>query len=160
MSKILEEYYKENKKNLINRIRGKAGNVIDAEDVVQETFARALKHIDNYDNRRSFEGWILGILYNALSDFRREERMHGMPGMEEPLFDLEEAHEAKDMAYQAINKAEGITKDILVLCFVKGYTPKDIADILSTSPYVVRHTLSRFTKKLKNSWHKSAETTV
>jgi RNA polymerase sigma-70 factor (ECF subfamily) len=149
----LEEFYKANRQNLINKIRGKLGNSIDAEDVVQETFSRALKHWDHYDPSKPLEGWIVGIMYNALSDFRREERMHGMPAFEEPLYDVEEAHAVKDIAYKALALTDGTEKQILTLCFSRGYSLKDIADILTLSPYIVRHTVSRFTKKLKNKWH-------
>ncbi len=147
--KQLKEYYENNRKNLLKKIKGKLNNVSDAEDVVQETFAKALKYWGNYDHNKPLDGWITGILFNSLSEFKREERMHGMPALEEPLFDIEETHAVKDLAHKAIAKVEGRDKDILTLSFVKGYPDKDIGDILGVASHNVRQVLSRFRKRLK-----------
>ena len=41
------------------------GNEPDAEDVVQESFLRAWRHLPNYDGRASFSTWVFRIATNC-----------------------------------------------------------------------------------------------
>lgn len=54
-----------------------AGNDQDAQDLVQEAFARAWTHRDRFDPSRSFEAWVIRILQNVFLDsVRRYEHKH------------------------------------------------------------------------------------
>ena len=46
----------------------------DIEDIVQETFLKAFKHLKNYDPKRKFSNWLLTIAKNLLIDKVRRER--------------------------------------------------------------------------------------
>jgi len=47
----------------------------DAEDVVQETFCRAFRHLDRFDGARSFRTWLFAIWYRRCMDvFRKRSR--------------------------------------------------------------------------------------
>lgn len=52
------------------------GNEFDAEDVVQETFLRAYKQIQNYESRSSFGTWIYRIASNYALDLIRSRKRH------------------------------------------------------------------------------------
>jgi|ERR1044071_550255 RNA polymerase sigma-70 factor (ECF subfamily) len=53
------------------------GNDQDAQDLVQEAFARGFEHLDRYDKNRPFEAWIIRILRNVYLDaVRRYEHKH------------------------------------------------------------------------------------
>src|SRR5687767_13244948 len=52
------------------------GNEFDAEDVVQETFLRAYKQLDNYESRSSFGTWIYRIASNYALDVIRSRKRH------------------------------------------------------------------------------------
>src|SRR5438874_1618485 len=55
------------------------GNDADAQDLVQEAFARAFEHRDRYDERRPFESWIFRIFRNIYIDsIRRYERRNAV----------------------------------------------------------------------------------
>lgn len=45
-----------------------------AEDIVQETFMRAWKHLDRFDPERSFRAWLFSIGRNAALDRLRRRR--------------------------------------------------------------------------------------
>lgn len=51
------------------------GNEQDAEDLVQETFLRVYKYIDNFDGRASFSTWIYRIATNCSLDFLRARKV-------------------------------------------------------------------------------------
>lgn len=56
-----------------------SGNDQDAQDLVQEAFARAFEHKDRYDPNRPFGAWVNRILYNVFLDgVRRYERKHSV----------------------------------------------------------------------------------
>ncbi|MDD9150003.1 MULTISPECIES: RNA polymerase sigma factor SigW [unclassified Sporolactobacillus] len=50
------------------------GNRQEAEDLSQETFIRAYKHIDQFDNNRSFSTWIFRIATNLSIDSLRRKK--------------------------------------------------------------------------------------
>jgi RNA polymerase sigma-70 factor, ECF subfamily len=52
------------------------GNEFDAEDVVQETFLRAYKQLDNYESRSSFSTWLYRIASNYALDLIRSRKRH------------------------------------------------------------------------------------
>lgn len=53
------------------------GNDQDAQDLVQEAFARGFEHHHRYDPNRPFEAWIMRILHNVYLDLvRRYEHKH------------------------------------------------------------------------------------
>ena len=50
------------------------GNADDANDVTQETFIRAWKHIKKFDRGRSFKTWVMTIAKNASLDFIKKKK--------------------------------------------------------------------------------------
>lgn len=55
------------------------GNDADAQDLVQEAFARAFEHKDRYDPSRPFSAWLNRILHNVFLDsVRRYDRKHNV----------------------------------------------------------------------------------
>lgn len=50
------------------------GNRQDAEDVCQETFLQAFRHLRRYDRERSFKTWLLTIAYRRALDMLRKRR--------------------------------------------------------------------------------------
>jgi RNA polymerase sigma-70 factor (ECF subfamily) len=50
------------------------GNAQDAEDITQETLARAWNHFESFDSRRSFEAWLFRIAQNLMIDWNRRKR--------------------------------------------------------------------------------------
>ena len=52
------------------------GNEQDAEDVVQETFLRAYKQLENFESRASFGTWLYRIAANYSLDLIRSRKRH------------------------------------------------------------------------------------
>lgn len=70
----ISSYYKENKDVLIKSLVRRAGSHEDAEDIVQETFYRALKYRHTQDECRPLEGWVVRIVQNCLKDFWNKQK--------------------------------------------------------------------------------------
>ena len=81
---ILEIHYNRNRDVLTKKLAGRVGTRYNAEDVVQEAYARALKYFRawTYDGvgteLDSFNRWFTTILNNACREFQYEERGQGM----------------------------------------------------------------------------------
>ncbi len=61
---------------LVQFITGRAANVQDAEDIVQETFLKAYQHIDSFDGRYAFKSWLFTIAYRVAVSVYRKKRPH------------------------------------------------------------------------------------
>lgn len=59
---------------LLTVLRRRLTGVADAEDVVQETFARAWQKIAFYDDRYQFSTWLYTIALRLATDYQRRER--------------------------------------------------------------------------------------
>jgi len=52
------------------------GNAADAEDVAQETFVRAYRHLGDYDPRHKFSTWLFTLARNGAIDRLRWRQRH------------------------------------------------------------------------------------
>ncbi len=69
-----ETLYLGYKENLLNFIFKLVGNSQVAEDIMQETFVRALVHIKDWKPKASFKTWLFHIAVNLTRNYWRRER--------------------------------------------------------------------------------------
>lgn len=50
------------------------GNAHDAEDITQDTFVKAWRHIKRFDERKSFKTWVFSIAKNTALDFLKKKK--------------------------------------------------------------------------------------
>src|SRR5438067_1285560 len=78
------------------------GHVQDTEDLVQETFLRALRRWDSYRAGTNLRAWLLRIACNALVDGKRKKARHRQePLAAEPSDRLPEVDHDLETAEQA-----------------------------------------------------------
>ena len=71
MNKQLEREYRQSRDERLKRIRARGLSPDEAEDVVQETFYRALKYIDTFNPEYSdLNVWLDRIMSNAIKDYK------------------------------------------------------------------------------------------
>lgn len=155
---VVEKFYVENRDTLIKRVSFRAGGEYNAEDVVSEAFARALKYWNSFDPKRHELGaWFSSILNNALKDFKREELQYGM------CVDIDEEEcggfhpstidrDVMSVIYEMIEEKEGHTKDILILHFKYQYKVAEIVDVVNIPRETVKKTLVRFKSDVRNKF--------
>ena len=76
-------------KRLYNFVRHHIGNCQDAEDVTQETLARAWRHFEQFDPQQPFESWVFRIAKNLLIDESRRKRRRQEISLDTPPAYLE-----------------------------------------------------------------------
>ena len=124
-----------------------------AEDLTQETFVRAYKHLDKFQMRKtSYASYLITIAHNLLVNYYRSPKpisieATGVDVPEEIWSDIETKDNLRSM-WRAIQHLPSNERDILYLKYQKGYKVKDIAKIVGKSENAVKLTLSRARKKL------------
>ncbi len=131
----------------------------DADDVVQETFLRAYRHIDRYDPERRFATWLFSIGKNLASNHRAadrrradvEERSATTRGANGAAVSLPRAHllAEADEVWQAARRLLGEDAySALWLRYTRELSVKEIAQELGRSKVAVKVMLFRARRKL------------
>jgi RNA polymerase sigma-70 factor, ECF subfamily len=143
------------------------GNPQDAEDVLQETFIKAFRHIQGFDGRAEISTWLYRIATNeALMVLRRkhpemvsvEEPASSMMEDQDPLqivdwccIPEEELMSAEGRAYldQAIGTLPASLRLVFLLRDIEGLSTRETAEVLSLSETAVKTRLSRARLRLR-----------
>jgi RNA polymerase sigma-70 factor (ECF subfamily) len=150
---LYEEYPK-----FCKRVQGRVGGTVNAEDVVQEAFSRALRYKESYRDGTSIGGWFNRILINAVSDFNRIERLNG-------LSDGHEEEEGTDLMdnlqfrTQLVGKVLGHldeyddeTREVIEAYYVYGWLPREIAEFSALTPGNIRVIIHRFKEAMRQRY--------
>jgi RNA polymerase sigma-70 factor (ECF subfamily) len=141
------------------------GNREDAEDVCQETLARAMTRGTSLQSDSAFRSWLFSIARNlSIDTHRRKKRTVTMPDdeampiqlyTEEPQ-DRVEVEEEHQTVVEAMGKLAQSHQRVLVLREVEGMSYAAIAEQLDVSQSAVETLLFRARRRLKEEYHKSA----
>ena len=133
------------------------GDSMEAEDVMQESFLVAFKHINAIDINSGFGGWLKRIVINRSLDALRKRRnnvelMADIPDdvSADLTYDLEEASAEENVTKvrRALEKLPDKYRIILSLSLFEGYDHEEIGQILGVTPSTSRAQLSRGKQKL------------
>lgn len=150
----INQYYVEERDNLVRRITFRAGSPENAEDIVQEAFARALKYWKSAPPNGPIANWFSGLLNNALRDFKRDERLYGMcdefeeeehDGLEMDLLH----HDIQRKIRQDMVNGNDTQRVVLDLYFNKMYNVRDIVKVTDLENKTVRMCVWRFKEECK-----------
>jgi RNA polymerase sigma-70 factor (ECF subfamily) len=126
-------------------LRMSGGREPTAEDVLQESWSRALRSLPGFERRSSLARWLSGIVVRCSLERIRRERWAGEELPDESTLtaaardraderiDLERVFEALPPGYRSV----------LVLHDIEGYTHEDIAALTGVSPGTSKSQLSR-----------------
>lgn len=146
----LEEHYKKNYRILCLRVKNRVGGLVNAEDVVQESYCRALKYYKSFDGEQDIGAWFNTILNNASKDFAGAERRQGMAtsGLlrNDDENNMEWVAEIADLQAE-LKKHSPLTQEVLRLHLCCGYSRSDIVQVLDTTRDAVNKIVQRFRLK-------------
>jgi RNA polymerase sigma factor (sigma-70 family) len=127
-----------------------------AEDVVQDTFARAWGRFAAYDPARPIGAWLHGIAAHLAVDHTRRSglRRRLALGWPRPVAeawapDASAGLAERDAASRLLDELPPRTRAMLVLRHAYGYDDRSVADLVGTSPGNVRTQLSRAHARLR-----------
>jgi len=134
-------------------------NAAEAEDIVQETFLRVLRHRDQLPEIRDARVWLIRITWNLMLDRKRRQKTRPE---NEDISDLARVLPAKDLrADQAAISAQGYARVLalidqlpakerqtLLLSALDELSNAEIASVLNTTESSVRSRLFRARREL------------
>lgn len=140
------------------------GNRQDAEDVCQETFLQAFRHLARYDRERSFKTWLLTIGYRRALDMLRKRRRFtefAARARFEPAATGERSAagpaEAEPLPSRLLAALSPRERLALTLWANEGSTAKDISEVLACSASTARVYLFNARRKIKSLLEKDHE---
>ena len=145
---------------LYNFARWLTHDTSEAEDLVQETYAKALRGFSSFQAGTNFRAWMYRILRNSFLSSRTglkttvvfDEEDHGtLPsagGATPENLLIEQAN--REVVQQALEELPVRFREILLLCEVEEMSYAEIAEALSIPAGTVMSRLSRARKALRN----------
>ena len=141
-------------------------NEADANDLVQETYLKAYRFIDKYQQGTNAKAWLFKILKNAyINEYRKKSKRPKKVDFEEIVsyhngdndtmtgyFDLREEMFDNMMGYEvttAINSIPLEFRTVILLCDIEGFTYEEISKIIDVPIGTVRSRLFRARNLLK-----------
>lgn len=125
-----------------------------SEDVLLMGFAKVFRHIDKYDGKGSFEGWIRRIMINESLDFiRSQKELHFSEEekyTDESYDTVNELYSVEEIQYYIDQLPEGC-KAVFVMYVVEGYKHYEIAELLQISEGTSKSQLAHARKLLQKS---------
>lgn len=130
----------------------------DVEDLVQETFLRALQAFSRFKNEASPKTWLISIARNTAIDLYRKksvwqklkERLNRESPDQKELQTEEKILKKQEYArlYEAINELKPNYRDVILLKGIAELSSQETGDILGWSENKVNVTFFRAMKKL------------
>ncbi len=141
-------------------------NVADAEDLVQETYLKAFRFWDSYQQGTNIRAWLFRIMKNSyINRYRKEVRepekvvyddvtnLYTRTG--DDAADPHDAHESTfgslldDEIAGAIASLPAEFRTVVILCDIEGLTYEEVADFMECPLGTVRSRLHRGRKLLR-----------
>jgi len=138
----------------------KTSNKELAEDLTQETFMRYWQSLvggKEMTNERSF---LYTIANNLVIDWYRKKKATSLDALEDGGFELEDTHVLGSQqqaefteVLKTIDDLEEKDKEVLLLRFVEGLNPRDIAQIHNETVNAVSVRITRALEKVQKKLH-------
>jgi len=144
---------------LYNFARWLTQDTAEAEDLVQETYAKALRGFSSYQPGTNFRAWMYRILRNSFLSSRTglkttvafdEEEHEAVTTAATPTPEALLIHQAnREMLQQALEELPVTFREILLVCEVEEMSYQEIAETLAIPIGTVMSRLSRARKALR-----------
>ncbi|MEK7641764.1 MAG: RNA polymerase sigma factor [Patescibacteria group bacterium] len=146
-------------------------NPEDAEDISQDAFYKAWKHIKRHAKGKPFKPWIFAIARNTALDFLKKRKVHAFSTLDgdetdisfaETLEDTEplqpELFEREELSAQLTELMEILHPDhrsVLILHYRESLTFEEISDVLGKPMNTVKSWHRRALIKIRNLLHQN-----
>ena len=135
-------------------------NKHDAEDILQETFIKAYRNLNDFDSSFKFSNWIFRITHNVTINAFRKNKMSSqtvsweekdLNGLLKSSVNIERTHLQKSMYEQILKTVNHLPikyKEVLVLKFIKEKEYREMSDILQKPMGTIATLINRAKKAL------------
>jgi len=146
-SRSFEAIIEQTKDRLFSFLMQLVANEQDAEDLAQEAYLKAYRHLHSFDGRARFTTWLYTIAKNtAFTHLRKRRAQLPIEEFEEVLTiapaSMADAEEASSIWVMA-RQLKPVFFETLWLFYAEGFSLKETATILKSNPITVRVNLHR-----------------
>ena len=141
------------------------GDRTDAEDLVQETYAKALKGFRSFEEGTNLHAWMYRILRNSFLTSRaglRSQNMMALDDDDDPELEVATSHsvtpellllqrESEQKVMTALASMPVHYREIVLLCEIEEMSYKEIAQVLAVPIGTVMSRLARARKMLRQA---------
>lgn len=162
-TELLRLFYKQ----IFNYLRRLSDSSSDAEDLTQETFAKAWASLGNYRHKCSFSTWMHTIAYHTYLDWHRKpdrvvahsdqwwrERLDANPGP----FESAEERQLAEQVYKLVDQLDQDRRQVIHLHFYQGLSLRQAAYVLGESPSTIKYRFRKVMEHLKSQMAKVCDT--
>jgi RNA polymerase sigma-70 factor, ECF subfamily len=134
------------------------GDPDDAEDIAQESFLRAWRHLHSFDSSRPLRPWLLSISANLARNRRRSAGRYFAALLrafrDEPISERIEEQNTRNLQahdlWKAVQKLNLLDQQIVYLRYFLDLPVAETAQILQVAEGTVKSRLSRALEKLRD----------
>ena len=139
-----------------------AGNVEDANDILQEGFIKVFKNLGKFRSEGSFEGWVRRIFINsAIEQYRKKVKLYNVSEVYENTVEDKSLNALDILATKdvmsIVNELSPGYKAVFNLHVVEGYSHNEIAKMLGINEGTSKSQLARAKGVLKKIIEKRLE---
>jgi len=129
-----------------------------AEDLTQETFIKAYRHQQQFEQKSSVKTWLFSIAHNVTKDyFRKKHPLQHYLGLTMEEKDYKPIPEQivamnfqNEQLYRTIQQLKPSYRHVIILRKLKEFSTKETVFVLNWSESKVKMTLKRALVELKN----------
>ncbi|MGC3981732.1 MAG: RNA polymerase sigma factor [Steroidobacteraceae bacterium] len=124
-----------------------------AEELLQDVFVEILRSVRNYSGAGSFAGWVRSIAVSkALMHLRSPWHRRLLPIGDEELHLVDQSHPEpwSDGLQHALNALPAVSRSVVWLHDVEGYTHGEIARLFGRTPSFSKSQLARAHEQLRD----------
>jgi RNA polymerase sigma-70 factor, ECF subfamily len=143
------------------------GNPDDAEDVVQETFLKAYRQLDRFEERASFGTWLHRIAWNCSVDLLRSRPKREQAEEADTLEQLGSTHatvtgsaapsperlmasvQVSDRVKEAMGRLSPLERAAFVMRHYEGRSIEEISQALEIRANAAKHSIFRAVRKMR-----------
>lgn len=152
--------YERYEKRMIRYIIKISGfSIEETEDILQDSFLKIWKNLNEYDDELKFTSWIYRIVHNETISHWRKKKSHvehknalPIPDVENIYSSIEEKEADTDQRKKINNVINQLKKDyreVLVLKFLENLSYEEISDILKIPEGTVATRINRAKKAFR-----------
>ncbi len=146
-SASIDELWRRYQRRIFLFIRRKVGTDQDAEDILQDTFIKAMRYLDRFDEKYRFSGWLFTICNQLIiSHYRRRKEVElpqEIPNCSDGPAETAETDSLKERLWKAASRLPKKQFDVIWLRYVENMTVAEVARCMSISGINTRVLLHR-----------------
>lgn len=146
--KSFDRFYKKHVEKIYRHVYFRVGqNTALAQDLVSDIFFKALRAYDRYDPSISESAWIYTIARNHLANYYRDKKE--TVDINDVVLSACDEHVDVDVR-RILETLDPITKELVTMKYLEGYTYKEMAEILGKSAGSLKMAVSRALQAIKH----------